>query len=541
MLIFCVVFGAVYHIPTTEVYSASTKGTTATEILSNFNSINTEIDTKSALNASISQANKYIATQQDSCDEKTALENINNKFQNGVTVGWDTINILNEIKAYKQMETCYFLNNNSVSPITETANELKNYIEDYKKIENLETRLILTESQMTKLENFSNFLLETTKDVGSDTTKIKSALNAIYDNSAYFDELNSITKNAYVSQIDEKKVSNIQKTYIAKANEKIEKISQEMSTLKSEDVDQMKNLITAYKITCESAKRGVYNELLLLLDEETNLSKAYGYKAPNKEQLNLEIAYAKYYVDASKEIGYVAHQSALNFNTATGKETAYDKAYMLMAIVGVLTILFGIGSAYKFFGLDRRNGKVDILLAQKATSNQVFVGKCLAIFLTTSAILIFYGAVNLLTGFIVHGTSSTDILTVFNNSIVYTIHPFTFYLIKIVGIELQVIFFSMVTITLMNITRKFELAYIIALLIYVATIVLNIFLNNQIWYCLLPFVHIDLTSFIGGATMNTGFLVTSLYSYGNFFISAIYYLVIVGLLFAFTRRLFKKN
>jgi ABC-type transport system involved in multi-copper enzyme maturation permease subunit len=219
----------------------------------------------------------------------------------------------------------------------------------------------------------------------------------------------------------------------------------------------------------------------------------------------------------------------------------YDHAYFIISIVGFITILVGIFCAYKLFGQDRKNGKMDLLLSQNVTFNQVFVAKFIAIVLITSFYLALFSILSLIWGALIYGSLPNAMLAVFNLTNVYTIHPFMFFLIKVIGIELQVIFYSIITIFLMNVSRKFELCFGISAGLFVVATICNIFLNGAFVYCLFPFIHADLTSFLGGATMSTGFLKTSLYTYGNFLISVLYYLVVVALLFNFTKQLFKKN
>ena len=271
-----------------------------------------------------------------------------------------------------------------------------------------------------------------------------------------------------------------------------------------------------------------------------DLENLYHYQPISIEDTELALVKTNYFLN-DESLYYTQYQVPLNFNTASYQVSLYDHAYFVMSIIGFLTILFGIFASYKQFGLDRRNGKMDTILSQNVTFNQVFTGKFLAIVYATSFVLAVYSILSLTWGALLFPSLANEILAVFNLTSVYTIHPFLFFIIKVIGIELQVIFYSVITIFLMNVSRKFELTFGISVGIFVIATICNIFLNGSLAYCLFPFIHADLTAFLGGGTMQTGFLKTALYSYGNFFISLVYYLVVVVLLYNFTKQLFKKN
>ena len=309
----------------------------------------------------------------------------------------------------------------------------------------------------------------------------------------------------------------------------------------SEDLEEMKSLATNYKLTCESAKYGVIYEFRLVLENHYGkVNNIQGYDEIYKEETRVALTKINHFLQ-DESIYYTQYQSALNFNIASYKVSSFDYTYFMLSIVGFLTILFGIFLAYKFFGLDRKHGKIDILISQNATFNQVFAGQFLAIFYCTSFCIASFTLINFIWGALMYSFLPGTMIAVFNLDTIYFISPFVFLLIKMLGIQLQVVFYSTITIFIMNLSRKFELNLAIALLLFAVATICNIFLNNIFVYCLLPFIHSDLTSFLGGGIMQAGFLQTPLYASGNFFISLAYYSVVVISLYTFTKQLFKKN
>lgn len=534
VLIACFVTGLAYKIEPTPAYSAVTSGEYTRRVYQNFRSTDPSIDTENSLNNILTEANDILATNQ-TCLDYEILEELNATFQN----------IKNEVEKFKQFGECAYYENgiSDISPVQEAAEDLNAFTTRISDLKAFETNVIFTNSEFEDLASVTNYFNEI--DYSANVVEI---LENLYENSANFEKLSAVAQNVLDWNISAETANELQTKYITKAEEKCTQILAEMETLNNsieesdvEHLQDMKNLITNFKLVCESAKAGVENELRLLLEKNfENLKNLYHFEQIKTENIEQALVLCNYFLE-NDELYFKQYQVPLNFNTGSYEVTVYDYAYFLMSIVGFLTIIFAIFCAYKLFGRDRKSGKIDTILSQNVSFNQVYTAKFLAIVFSTSFILAIFSILTLLGGSLLYPSLANGMLAVFNLSSVYIIHPFLFFVIKIVGIELQVIFYSVLTVFLMNISRKFDLCFGIALAIFAIATICNIFLNGSFVYCLLPFIHADLTSFLGGATMETGFLRTSLYAYGNFFVSLVYYLVFVVLLYNLTKQIFKKN
>ena len=534
VLIACFVTGLAYKIEPTPAYSAVTSGEYTRRVYQNFRSTDASIDTENSLNNILAETNDILATNQ-TCLDYEILEELNATFQN----------IKNEVEKFEQFGECAYYENgiSDISPVQEAAEDLNAFTTRMSDLEAFETNVIFTNSEFEDLVSVTNYFNEI--DYSANVVEI---LENLYKNSANFEKLSAVAQNVLDWNISAETANELQTKYITKAEEKCTQILTEMETLNNsieesdvEHLQDMKNLITNFKLVCESAKAGVENELRLLLEKNfENLKNLYHFDQIKTENIEQALVLCNYFLE-NDELYFKQYQVPLNFNTGSYEVTVYDYAYFLMSIVGFLTIIFAIFCAYKLFGRDRKSGKIDTILSQNVSFNQVYTAKFLAIIFSTSFILAIFSILTLLGGSLLYPSLANGMLAVFNLSSVYIIHPFLFFIIKIVGIELQVIFYSVLTIFLMNISRKFDLCFGIALAIFAIATICNIFLNGSFVYCLLPFIHADLTSFLGGATMETGFLRTSLYAYGNFFVSLVYYLVFVVLLYNLTKQIFKKN
>ncbi len=534
LLIASLIFSATYKIPTTPKYEAVTAGQTPSEIFSNFNSQSTDIDTKQSMDKLIAHAQTLIDTQKN-CDHLNQLTQLNNKFAD----------IKEELQWYAGLgsESSKYIQD-GIGEIIETSDQLKLFIENYKNLDEFESNIFFTKETFASLQKISEFFDKTTHQ----NIPVKQILDELYKNLQQISNFEQIvTDDVTTWAVDNEQLESFQTEIVNVAKQKTEAIYQEMQTYVSAGtsadqlVNDVKSLITNYRLTCESANFSVNAHLKLLLSSHFgNLDIIFGYSNFNEEDLQQSLTKTEYFLK-DNQLFYTAYQQPLNFNIAQTQITPYDNTYFIISIIGFLTIIFGIFCAYKLFGLDRRNGKLDVILSQNVSFGQVFAGKFTAIVLCTSTVLSIFMISILVWSMLFYSSLPNGILAVFNLKTPYIIQPFLFLLIKFVGIELQVIFWSIGTVFLMNISRKFDLLFVISLIIFAAVTICNIFLNGSLVYCLFPFIHTDLTAFLGGGSINAGFLQTPLYAFGNFFISLGYYLVVVVLIYNFTNQLFKKN
>lgn len=536
VLVACMIGGFIYDIPTTPAYSASISGATAREVYTEFFSDSATSDTKSKLDKILENSNTYLEVQK-SCFDFDDLKSINSQFAE----------ILTQLRLYKETPngSCKYIENGNIDEIKTASNELVYFVNKFNSLQELHSNLVFTNKQFSSLQGIAEFFNQQAYSHAS----IANILTNLYENRQHFDTLDNIVEEAERETwlVSTDKLIEFE-NLIKVGKEKLAIIIQEMHTLYENigtqdkaKANEMRSLVTNYKLTCESVNTSIEFQLKILLENHFgDMKNLYGYKDFSSEEYNLALTKINFFLQDENPY-YSQHQTALNFNSASYEVTLYDFCWFILSITGLMVILFGIFCAYKLFGRDRKNGKMDIILSQNVTFSQVFAGKFLAIAFSTSFLLLAFMLLSLLWGWLFYANLPGTILAVFNLHTVYTVHPFLFLLLKLIGIELQAIFYATMTLFVMNLSRKFSINFVASFAIFAAATVCNIFLNGSIVYCLFPFIHADLTSFLGGATMQTGFLRTALYTNGNFFISLIYYLVVVVLLYNLTKNMFKKN
>ncbi len=531
VLALCFIVGIAYKIPPSAQYSTQITADTTVDFFTAFDKTET-VDSKSNLDALLKQTENYINLNSNDKDSKT-LSEIKKEFETlqSATEGAKTTQFTGTAPA-------------TYNEIVSYTNKLKTFVEEFEQKKDFETNLIIYKKDFEQLKELSNYFSGAIENKNNANEILKEFYNSIDNFAKIFEIINKVE----IWNVAEEEINSLKDTYYNMALAKTQNIYQRMTEINSnatsgntDDLEEMKSLATNYKLTCESAKYGVIFEFRLVLENHYGgANKIQGYNDVYKEETRVALTKINHFLK-DESLYYTQYQSALNFNSASYKVSVFDYTYFMLSIVGFLTILFGIFLAYKFFGLDKKHGKIDILISQNATFNQVFAGQFLAIFYCTSFCIAAFTLINFIWGALMYSFLPEAMIAVFNMDTIYFISPFVFLLLKMLGIQLQVIFFTTITIFIMNLSRKFELNLVISILIFAVATLCNIFLNNIFFYCLLPFIHSDLTSFLGGGTMQSGFLRTSLYTSGNFFISLAYYLVVVISLYTFTKQLFRKN
>ena len=537
----CFLAGLFYQIPTTPTPSISVNGQATRAVYQNFisGSSSATFDSRAKLDIILNEAEYMLSVQEeDSCFEFTNLQAILDDIVDK--------NVVTELKKYQanpaNPEASKYVASNNVSELQTIASNLHNFVENLQSLSEYYTRLIITTQEFATLKDISDYWVTATNLSG-----VTRVLDALCLKIGYFDTLQTY-RTLKLLNIDNSILAEFEEKYITKTKTKLANIRTEMERLYNEasndyyisNLKDLKNLITNYKVIVTSAKTAIQSELGILLRKVSGSKKIFNNQNLSVEDMKINLEEAKFYLTRDG-LYYKQYQHPLNFGSASSSVTAYDHCYFIVSIVGFMTIVFGIFCAYKLFGKDRKSGKLDLLLAQKVKFGEVFAGKFFAIFFCTGFILASFTILSFIWGSILYAFLPNSIFAVFNLQSGYTIAPLFFLLLKVVGIELQVVFWVVVTIFMMNMSRKFELFFGLSLLIFALATAGNILFNDQFWYCLLPFVHVDLTAFLGGATMQSGFLVSALYVSGNFYISLAYYVVVVCLVYNFTNQLFKKN
>lgn len=526
VLILTAVLGIFYNPTITPAYSLAYESTTSQELYDNFYS--SQDDSKDSLNAII-QENEHILSAQRSNEVATEFKEVKST--------------LNELFTEIQYHTSYpndqHLYNNYESIVKRDV--YINFVNKVANTEVFESTLYFTESDLEVLTNLAD-MLSSTLLFATDDYSIKTIYANVWaQRDLYYDDFLSLDPINW--HMDEEFLNTLEEKYVTNAQAKLDKIEEEFLNLyqNNGNLADMESLVLNYKLVAECAGNALNDELYIsLIHSFPTYANFIGYETQEEMELTQNLALANTII-SSEELYYQNYLSPMDFNTATGEITAYDFAYYEMSIIGFILTICAIFFVYKLFGRDRKTGKVDMVLSQNVSFYSVFGAKFLAIVFSTLFLLFVFSALYLIAGFVIYGVTFTPILTVFNYTTTLSISPILYLLIKFFCIELEILFYVVISMFIMNLSRKFELMFAISLFVFAAGFVMNIFLSGYFVYTIFPFVHSNLFTFFGGGATNFGFLTTKILAGGSFYISIVYYLVLMIALYNFTNQLFKRN
>ena len=528
-IVACVIAGFCFSPSVAPTYTLSYIASTADELYENFMFGNYD-DSADSLSALIIENENIIRGQQN-----TLL------IENYQTIQTDTDGLIERLRLYNSYPDIYPTESNNSLDVT-LRDALDEFYSTISAMSVYECPIYFTEEEVDTIKNLST-LLNNTIYASANTNGIRTMYDVLLEEENYR-LLNAFADIEAVNwQLGADTAVALEVDYVVNVRSKLRDILNEFDTVYSDtqDFNTMVNLAINYEQIATLANYNLKAELYLhLSDSIPNIATRLGFENQEVQEIRQAIIRNNYIINEER-LYYTTYSSPMNFNEATGSVNAYDFAYYLIAIIGFIMVFIGIFFVYKLFGRDRKKGKVDVVLTQDASFNAVFAGKFLAVFFATFTLLLIVSILIILTSFLIYGASFTPVLAVFNLSSAYVVSPIVYLLFKVLCIEFEVMFFALVTMLLMNVSRKFDLMFGVSLGIYAVSFVMNIFLSGFLVYALLPFAHTNLFSYFGGANSSFGFLNTVFTSGGNFFISLSYILVLMLGLYFFTNQLFKRN
>lgn len=528
VIVACVIAGFCFNPNVTPQTSLSFEYETADELYANFIYGNYD-DSIINLDEKIAENKKIIDGQRDT----SLIEQYNNLTTNITT-------FLENLQLYNAYPDSYPDNFGNNSFDISVQSELHDFYSRISSLKDFESPLYFTENDLATIQHLTE-LLDNNLYYTTNRENVRDMYDILLEDRQLFRDFLSMEVINW--QTDADKTVELEVNYVVSVENKLNDILQEFNNVyyNSKDIYDMASLALNYKRIATYASYNMQGELFLLLSQSLpNYANYIGYESQEKLELRQNII-SNNYILKEDSLYYTNYLSPMNFNSANGSVNAYDFAYYLISIIGFILTFVSIFFAYKLFGRDRRKGKVDVVLAQNTSFNSVFAGKFFAILFATFSLLFVFSILIILISYIIYGVTFTPVLAVFNLSSPYIISPIVYLLFKILCIEFEIVFYTLITILLMNVSRKFELMFGISLGIFAVGFIMNTFLSGFFVYALFPFAHANLFSYFGGANSSVSFLNTPFLSGGNFFISICYTLVLMLGMYFFTNQLFKRN
>lgn len=474
-------------------------------------------------------------------DNETVISVYNSFYNN--TQKTNKVTLDNNIIELKEYLNSYLVETDFKKQLQDYTNEIKTYYETiYRQnlytgasSEYLSNNSASLLEKISKLENYFNsliknnnlFILITTNEYENFIQNIKALKQTLP--SSYVDYpthqavINKIESNKYISKvivsvnsvsnivINKDTINSLVNDYILKTQEKLKDIETKITSFKdnktisnnTNDLNTINSLINNYYQVVNQTKiivkNTVDNKIVNLLNNHEDINKYYGFKDFNtyssKEELSKNIFLYE------KELIETDYNSTFNFSTTGSTKTnLYDFTFFALEIISVIIILYMFYLVASMFAKELNNGTIKFLAIRPYSRNKIYISKVLTILLNIIFMLALSTIIALTVGAVVFPGNVKDILIVINAKSIFIVNPFILICYELISIIIKVLFFMSIAL-LIGILSKSPLATIISSVsVYVLIIIVNLFLQNSIWYSYFPTANLSLFKFFGNSS-----------------------------------------
>lgn len=247
---------------------------------------------------------------------------------------------------------------------------------------------------------------------------------------------------------------------------------------------------------------------------------------------SLKIRYSYLFDNNASENEY-AHPLTIGI-TSNNDINAYDYAYFVLRLFSFVIVAYAVMAACHSIAGEIKEGSMRYLAIRPVSRKQVLFGKFLSIIITASILAIFSSILAICVGGAVYGFESLNILTIFNGSLAFTIHPIGMVVIFVISMLLEVIVYTSIAMLLSTLIKSDLLSVTIILVIYLINTLIPVFINDiNSWLAFYPFSHINLYSLFGSSIYATStdffnvLLGTKIYASTNLILTIIVTLALI--------------
>ncbi len=444
---------------------------------------------------------------------------------------------------------------------------IKEKLKTYKtNIRNIQTYLstienkidfFITYNQLTELKNFfskldndipantTNYSVDNMIELGNFLVTERTFSEFVYPITNTLQEINlDATKIDMVVQKYYNEIVTNQDSTLSTYEEDIDKFYVAHSGSNDEkDLETLNDMYSNYKSIVLMAKTNLQNSFTLLQVENisnSNLNYYVGFDKINKYVLQEEITKNDFLLENNQFDKDFANN--FNFNATAGfNVTAYDFTIFAMQILSLIIAVFCI-----FFGAGliagEHTGKTMKMLAIRPyTRNKIFIGKFIACIAFMIILILVSFVASFVVGSILYGVNLPNILLIINATTPTVVHPIIALLIYLASTILNIIFYISISMLLSVIFRSSTISVLTAFICYIITILFNMLFIKTSWFKILPFAHLDIFKYFGNASTNGEFLNFNMIIDGNIIFSIIYLISIILLFNVLSLVIFKKR
>ena len=213
---------------------------------------------------------------------------------------------------------------------------------------------------------------------------------------------------------------------------------------------------------------------------------------------SLKIQYS-YLFDNNKELTEFAKPLAIG-QTSNTETSAYDYSYFVLKLFSFIIIVYAIMTACHSIAGEIKEGSMRYLAIRPISRTKLLFGKLFSILIMSTIMIIFSTIISLLVGGAVYGFNSLNILTIFNGSTAITLHPILMILLYVASLILELFVYASIAMFMSCLIKSDLLSVTLMLVLYLANILLPIFFaGSNSWLMFYPFSHISLFALFGSS------------------------------------------
>ena len=321
-------------------------------------------------------------------------------------------------------------------------------------------------------------------------------------------------------------------------------VKEKSDSTKPEDIDTINLLITKYK---NVSKIGA-----VLLDTSFQLSKnqgksdvsigAYmGFSDFNSYALKESMLLNDYLLENSIFDG--KYYNNLSFSQTMGTvPTAFDFAFYSMQILTIIITVFCIFFVVSGIAGEQSGGTMKMIATRPFRKTKIITGKLLSCFYFMLMFLPIATVASVVVGAAQFGFGANyNVIMIFNAQFVIAVPSVIAFLIYLLTLIVSTFFFVALACFISVIFSSTAFATFTTFIIYLVGIIFNSLFALNSWYPFMPFAHLDLFRYFGGAETSPVFLGINLTLDANFFISLAVSVGSIFILILSSKLIFKKK
>jgi len=266
---------------------------------------------------------------------------------------------------------------------------------------------------------------------------------------------------------------------------------------------------------------------------ESDMSNIKFLKVESKYSLKETVTKYNYYIQ--KDSNELSYANALSFDYSSNSKTnGFDYTYFAMSIFSVVLIVFAVMLASYSVAGERKDGTMRFVSIRPVSRTSLYWGKFFFIASISLVMLIFSTVASLIVGASIFGMNTLNTLTIINATQVIVLHPSLAIVIFVASIFLQLMIYVSIAMMLSSFLKSDLLALILSAGLYVINLLLPLFFDSNSWLRFNPFACTSLYAYVGAGTIQADTILGKIFSAvvyhgSNIWVGLILITLIVGI------------